>query len=99
MKKRMNAYVNLDSKTHHFAAVLKPLGHPLRLKILYALNGRACSVKELWVLLGYEQPVISQQLAILKKHGVVSGQRKGTLMYYRIATPMAQQIISAVISN
>ena len=75
-------------------AVIKTLGHPLRLRILDALNNRTYSVKDLCELLGLEQTVVSQQLAILKKLGIVAAQRTGVRMDYRIMHPLAQRIAS-----
>jgi ArsR family transcriptional regulator len=80
----------------HDAAVIKLIGHPLRLRILFSLNEKNCTVKELWEKLGIEQPVVSQQLAILKNLGIVTGRRKGVRMLYQIMHPLAQRIITAL---
>lgn len=81
------------------AAVIKLLGHTIRLRILSALNGRNCTVKELWELLDIEQAVVSQHLALLKNQGIVAGQRRGVRIYYEIMHPLAQSIISLIMQH
>lgn len=78
------------------ASIIRLLGHPIRLKILVALDKRDCTVKSLWECLGLQQSVVSQHLAKLKNYGVINGKRSGTEMHYTIKHPLVQKIITAL---
>lgn len=64
--------------------LLKALAHPVRLKILEVLcQGDEC-VCHLNALLGKTQPYVSQQLAVLRRAGLVEDVRVGQHIYYRV---------------
>ena len=65
--------------------VCQALGDPKRLMILYVLNGRPHSVKELALLLDMPQPTVSHHLKILRERSVVITQREGTVVTYSLA--------------
>lgn len=64
--------------------VLKALAHPVRLRILQALRGAELNVGEIDETAAIGQPTLSQQLAVLRKAGVVETRREAKLVYYRI---------------
>jgi DNA-binding transcriptional ArsR family regulator len=65
--------------------VLRSLNHKLRQQILKIVHDEARStVTEIYVKLRLEQSVASQQLAILRKAGIVSTERGGKFIYYTI---------------
>ncbi len=78
------------------ASVIKCLGHPLRLRLLDALESGASTVTELRFISGATQSMISQQLAILRGHGVVSARRDGLFVHYAIAEPKVHQILACI---
>ena len=78
------------------ASILRLLGHPVRLKILMTLDMGECNVKNIWECLGMEQCVVSQHLAVLKKHDIITGRRRGAEIIYTIAHPLAQRIVAAI---
>ena len=55
---------------------LKVCGHPVRLRLLCAIENRQPCVSDLWHCLGEEQAVVSQHLAVLKRAGIVRSQRE-----------------------
>lgn len=69
------------------AELCKSLADPKRLMIIHILRDRSCSVNELATSLGMKQSNTSQHLAILRKAGVVSTQRLGNEVHYRLAIP------------
>jgi len=75
------------------AQLLKVLGHPLRLKIAVGLVKQPKCVRDIWGCLGLPQAVVSQHLALLKKNGVIAGQRYGVEMHYTVVDPLAKVII------
>jgi len=78
------------------ATIIKLLGHPVRLKILTALQQGGRTVKSIWEPLGLRQATVSQQLAILKHLGIIDGRRTGPEMHYSIIDPLAKRIIAMI---
>ena len=76
--------------------VIKVLGHPLRLRLLEALEGGERNVAELQAASAASQAVVSQQLAILRAHGVVDARREGSRVYYRIIEPKVSHILDCI---
>jgi len=78
--------------------MLKACGHPLRLRILCAIEkGEQTCVSELWNCLEQSQPVISQHLAVLKSKGIVRSQVAGNRRVYSIANPFIRQLVRGFI--
>ena len=67
------------------AAVLKAIGHPVRLRIVDLLQIEPECVCHLSAALDKPQPYVSQQLAILRNAQVIVDERDGTNIYYRLA--------------
>ena len=69
------------------AALFKALADPHRLKILEQLARAAddVCVCEFTDCLPLNQPTVSHHLRILREAGLVSGERRGTWVYYRLA--------------
>ena len=78
------------------AVVIKSLGHPLRLRLLEAMEPGEQTVSELQDYTGLSQAAVSQQLGILRAHGVVDGRREGTFVFYRITEPKVRYILECV---
>ena len=78
--------IGLDAATT-VANTLKALADPLRLRMLSAIatdpRGESC-VCDLAELADVSQPTISHHLKVLKDTGLLSSQRRGTWVYYRI---------------
>ena len=64
--------------------VLKALAHPVRLRIMKVLSGTERNVGEIDDAAGIGQPTLSQQLAVLRKTGLVKTRKEAKLVYYRI---------------
>lgn len=80
-------------KTHDMALieakanVLKALGHPTRLWIAEQLaDGEKC-VCELVEQVEADFSTISKHLSVLKQAGVVTDERRGKMIYYRLKVP------------
>ena len=67
------------------AAKLKNFAQPQRLMILSCLLDGECNVGEIDETTGIGQPMLSQQLAALRKADLVTTRREGTQKYYSIA--------------
>jgi ArsR family transcriptional regulator len=81
------------------AAVLKAMGDPHRLEILYQLREKDMRVKELVDNLGSSQANISKHLAILKSTGLIDFRQEGVSRYYHIADSAVFSICDAVCST
>jgi len=77
------------------ANLFKALAHPARIRVLEILtaNGRATSVGEILVETALEPTLLSQHLAVLKRHGVVKAQRVGNAVYYELAHPKISELL------
>jgi DNA-binding transcriptional ArsR family regulator len=69
------------------AQLFKALMHPVRLQILDLLRSREACVCHLEAHLEQRQAYVSQQLAILRRAGLVADRRDGPNSFYRIARP------------
>lgn len=68
----------------HVAEVLKAVAHPLRLRIVASLCEGEAHVGALAERLGASQAIVSQQLRILRSHGLVAATRTGGFAHYRL---------------
>ena len=75
------------------AAFFRALAHPLRIRILELLVKGERSVQELQQALGVDQPVVSQQLAVLRANNVVSGAKQGLSVRYALRDPLIGELL------
>lgn len=85
-KKEYNGAMNYTDAEHR-ARLFKALMHPVRLQILDLLRDGEQCVCHLEAHLGQRQAYVSQQLAILRKAGLVADRRDGPNSFYRIIHP------------
>ncbi len=64
--------------------IFKALGHPARLVIVQALRAGEKCVCELQPLIGSSLPTISRHLSILKNAGIISSEKRGQNIFYRL---------------
>lgn len=68
------------------AGLFKALSHPIRIRILELLSdGREHTVAELQADTGLEASHLSQHLAVIRKHQLVTSERRGSHVFYQIA--------------
>ena len=75
------------------AAFFRALAHPLRIRLLELLVKGDRSVQELQEALGLEQPVVSQQLAVLRANNIVAGRKEGVSVRYGIRDPLIGDLL------
>ncbi len=77
------------------ANLFKALAHPARIRILEILSstGRPTPVSEILAETGLEPTLLSQHLAVLKRHYVVSGERVGNAVFYELANPKISELL------
>ena len=76
------------------AGFFKALAHPLRIRILELLVQSDLSVQELQENLGVEQPVVSQQLAVLRANNIVIGKKTGVSVRYAVRDPLVADLLT-----
>jgi ArsR family transcriptional regulator len=88
------------AKIDELAAMMKACGHPLRLKILCAIQlGEETCVSELWNCLEQSQPVVSQHLAVLKRRGIVRSEVQGNKRVYKISDPFIRTLVTTMVDS
>ena len=75
------------------AEFFRALAHPTRIAILEALVQRDRTVHELQEILGLDQPVVSQQLAVLRAKNIVSSAKAGTSVRYLVRDPLIGDLL------
>lgn len=81
------------------AALLKAIGHPVRLQIVDLLRIEPECVCHLSAALGKPQPYVSQQLAILRNARVIADERDGTNIFYRLADDNVTRQVEAACTD
>ena len=76
------------------AEFFRAMAHPARIRILEVLaQYREQSVQALQQQLSADQPIVSQQLAKLRAHGVVTSRKQGTTVLYALADPRIADLL------
>ncbi|HCU93152.1 MAG TPA: transcriptional regulator [Actinobacteria bacterium] len=88
-------------EAEQMAAMFKALSDPVRVRlfsrIASAAGGEACvcDIRDV----GVSQPTVSHHLRRLREAGLITSERRGTWVYYRVApgvlTAMSQMLIGA----
>jgi ArsR family transcriptional regulator len=77
------------------AEFFRTLGHPARIRVLELLAERDYSVAELLEHIDIEASNLSQQLAVLRRAGLVLPRRDGHAVVYSIAVPEVRDLLLA----
>lgn len=91
--------ISLDemaSNAQEAASLLRALSNPSRLILLCRLVESECSVTELEAMLGESQAYVSQQLARLRKDGLVDATRDGRIVRYRLADSRIKPVVQVL---
>jgi len=82
------------------AQVFKALGDPVRLRLLSLIGahqgGEVC-VCDLTTAFDLTQPTISHHLKVLREAGILTSERRGTWVYYRLV-PAALERMASLLS-
>jgi ArsR family transcriptional regulator len=88
-----------ESGAAELAALFKAVADPVRLRLLSLIacheGGESC-VCDLTDAFGVSAPAISYHLRILREAGLISSERRGTWVYYRV-NPAVMARMSAVL--
>ena len=88
------------------AEFFKTLSHPLRIRVLELLSEREHSVGELLREIDIEASNLSQQLAVLRRAGLVTTRKEGSTVHYSLVSPqiadlmgVARSILTSVLTE
>jgi ArsR family transcriptional regulator len=88
------------------AEFFKTLSHPLRIRVLELLSEGEHSVGELLREIDVEASNLSQQLAVLRRAGLVATRKEGSTVHYALVSPqiaelmaVARSILTSVLSE
>ena len=65
----------------------------IRILEILSSTGRPTPVSEILAETGLEPTLLSQHLAVLKRHYVVSGERVGNAVFYELAHPKISELL------
>jgi ArsR family transcriptional regulator len=77
------------------ANLFKGLAHPVRVRVLEVLAANdTISVSQLLADTGLEASHLSQHLAVLRRHNLVSAERQGSQVFYQLAYPQVAELLT-----
>jgi DNA-binding transcriptional ArsR family regulator len=75
------------------ARFFRALAHPTRIRLLEILVRGGRTVQELQDALTLDQPIVSQQLAVLRNQGIVSARKEGLAVRYTVRDPLVGELL------
>jgi DNA-binding transcriptional ArsR family regulator len=81
------------------AKLFRMLAHPGRIHILDELRRAEACVCHLQTVLHRPQAYVSQQLRVLREAGIVTADKDGLNVYYRLSDPQTVQLIEDVLGT
>ena len=83
-----------DTELQAFKAeFFRALAHPIRIRILETLAAGERSVQQLQDALHVDQPIASQQLAVLRGKNIVVARKEGTSVRYSLRDPLLADLL------
>ena len=76
------------------AEFFRALAHPVRIRLIEELGQSERTVQELQTALGVAQPLVSQQLAVLRGRQLVSARKVGANVVYALRDPLLTELLA-----
>jgi DNA-binding transcriptional ArsR family regulator len=96
-RKRPQGLISDDRRRAvHLAELMKAIAHPLRIRAISVLCEGEQTVGQLAERLEVSQPILSQQLRILRVHRLVEVRREGGFARYRIGEPQLFGLVACM---
>jgi DNA-binding transcriptional ArsR family regulator len=76
------------------ARFFRALAHPTRIRLLEVLVRGGRTVQELQAALTLDQPLVSQQLAVLRNQGIVVARKEGLAVRYTVRDPLVGELLA-----
>ncbi len=81
------------------AECLKVLAHPARLRMIDILMQGEYAVRQIAQLCELPPHQACEHLRLMQGHGLLSSQRRGRVVYYRIASPNLPGVLECIRRN
>jgi DNA-binding transcriptional ArsR family regulator len=78
------------------AGVFKALGHPARVRMVRELGGGEKCVCDLVAAAGLGWSTVSRHLSVLREAGVVTDEKRGQQVIYRMALPCVSRFLDCL---
>lgn len=78
------------------AKILKAMAHPSRLLVIEELQKQERCVNELTDMVGADTSTVSKHLSVLKNAGLVTDEKRGNAIYYRLRVPCIMDFMGCV---
>lgn len=89
----MDCYLPDDNSVRKIARFFALLSDPSRVKMLSALTISPLCVTDLAAIVNMNQTTVSHQLRLLRNLDVVTCERQGKILKYKIANPKINEIL------
>ncbi len=76
------------------ADLFRALAHPARIRALEVLSTGERSVSDLIPEVGIEASHLSQQLAVLRRAGLVTTRKEGAVVVYALKSPLVKRLLA-----
>lgn len=83
-------------RAQRLARVLKAVAHPLRLRLVAILCAAPRHVQALTEITGARQSHVSQQLGVLRAHGLVRPERVDGFAVYHLEEPRLRDLLDCL---
>ncbi|MEU2432636.1 metalloregulator ArsR/SmtB family transcription factor [Streptomyces sp. NPDC007861] len=77
------------------AEFFRMLGHPVRIRVLELLQDGPMPVRDLLAAIEIEASSLSQQLAVLRRSGIVTATREGSTVVYELSGGDVADLLAA----
>jgi len=78
------------------ARIIKAMAHPTRLFIVDVLSRKEKCVQELTEMIGADISTVSRHLGVLKSAGILSDEKRGAQVYYKLRVPCVLNFFDCV---
>ncbi len=89
----MDCYLPDDNSVRRIARFFATLADPSRVKLLSALTISPLCVTDIAAILNMNQTTVSHQLRLLRDLDMVTCERQGKILKYKIANPKINEIL------
>jgi DNA-binding transcriptional ArsR family regulator len=89
----------MKMKYKKIADIIKALGDPTRLKIIYLLKHGELCVCEIMTALDKPQPTVSHHLNLLKNADILKWRKEGVWIHYKLSNPKLPENLKELLKN
>ncbi|MBK7644643.1 MAG: helix-turn-helix transcriptional regulator [Planctomycetes bacterium] len=79
------------------ASIFRALGHPTRVMVVATIGKGERCVQQLTDRAGCDISTMSNHLSVLRQAGVLSSERRGSHVFYRVALPCVLDFVGCLV--